>query len=580
MITITSAKEHAARKASAEKMIDDNIKRTRLSVMQFDALLGDTRLSDYLHGLRDSPEAHNLYELLAGVRFLRFLQSYTFDARSAVKFITFFEHLPLLGSGGRKCHKVSPVQLFQFVNIYGFFRADGKRLTREVLLFVPRKYGKTTICAAMALYDSLFGDYDAEAYISANSFKQAKKGFDGIKNLVEYIDPSANYFSTNLQTVKVHVGGREAIICCLSNSPSRLDGLKASISISDELSQATSFALKNVISTSMGVRENPLTVDITTASSVVEGPFVSELENYKSILLSELEETNPGDDPVFASIFSPDAGDDESSPEVWRKVNPHIGYTVQLDFYAGEYAKAQRSFDNLLAFRTKLLNVFVAGTLSTWIPSEVIWRSMRPIDLDSFSEPPVTMCSFDLSVKDDFSAVTYMCLTTDKFMSKTIYYFPRGALERHTNKELYTKWAEEGYLVLLPGDVIDYARIANDIIATNEKLFLCGIGYDPYRDTELINMLKAYGAGSVLKSIGQTRANFTAPVGQMEILTAQDRIIFDNNPITAWCFNNAVIDEDNNGNRKPMKRTEGGSGKIDGCITNLMCIKMFDEAKR
>lgn len=51
----------------------------------------------------------------------------------------------------------------------------------------------------------------------------------------------------------------------------------------------------------MGIRVNPLTVMITTASEKLESPFRDTLKSYKKILRGEME-----NDSVFAHIFEPD----------------------------------------------------------------------------------------------------------------------------------------------------------------------------------------------------------------------------------------------------------------------------------
>lgn len=544
-----------------------------------DKKIGGHRLRSYLQAIADAPHEHNLYEVLAAARFFRLLGKYDYKPGKVSRFVRFFEALPLPGDKGRQYYPCSPVQVFQWANIYGFYTEPGKRLTREVLLFVPRKYGKTTMCGAIALFDAICGDYDAEAYISANSFDQAQICYRGISKITKLLDSGSGDFRSTRDTIECRIPGRESSIRCLANSPERLDGLKASVSISDELSQADSFALKNVITTSMGTRANPLVVDITTASAKTESPFVDELGAYQRILREETE-----DDAVFAHLFMPDLGDDESDPTVWKKVNPHIGVTVKEDFYAAEYKKALRSYDNMVDFRTKLLNVFVYGDQQSWITADEIyplmqdWKFIIPQPNEYADEG---VCAFDLSIKDDFSAVSYMVYRAEvqKFFSKTVYYFPEGQLERHPNSALYAKWAEEGWLTLLPGNTINYARIADDIISMADHFVICRIGYDPYKDAELINILKAAGAERILKPVGQTRGNFTSATGQMEMMVDNDGIVFDMNPITPWCFGNAVIDEDNNGNRKPVKRAATSSGKIDGVITNCMCVKLFAEMK-
>lgn len=129
--------------------------------------------------------------------------------------------------------------------------------------------------------------------------------------------------------------------------------MNASTVIVDEYSQADSAALKNVLTSSMGVRENPLTIIITTTSDKLNSPFVELLNSYKSILRGELQ-----NDSVFAHIFEPDVDDAEDDPETWKKVQPHLGVTVQYDFYEEEYKKALLTSDDMLTFRTKQLNIF------------------------------------------------------------------------------------------------------------------------------------------------------------------------------------------------------------------------------
>lgn len=566
-----------------KKKIDtiSELTRTRRSeivqcaIARIDAEIGGTRLKTYIDDCCDNPDAHNLYELLSVCSFFRKLSEYLFFPEMVGRFVRFAEALPQPSARGRVLVSLSPVQIFQFSNIYGFYRKNGKRLIREVLLFVPRKFGKTTVAALIVLYDAFFGDSDAEGYITANSLDQAAICFNMVRKIVKFLN-KRRFFREVADTIEFRYFGRESKIRCLADNPRSLDGLKASVSVNDESSQAVSFSTKNTITTSMGVRENPLTVDITTASDLVEGPFVEQLNHFKSVLRDEIQE-----DSIFAHIFQPDLGDAEDSPETWRKVHPHIGVTIDVDFYADEYRKAMRSLENLNSFRTKLLNVFVCGSARSWITADEIWKRFSDFDISKLSiydKLYSATCSFDLSIRDDFSAVTYMVwFEEEQYMcSHTDYYFPAACLERHPNSELYRKWADEGYLILTDGETIDYARIVSDILSRNSQISIVSIGYDAYRSAEVVNSLRASGAGGVLKAISQVRSAFTSPTDTMELAVSRGKINFSRNPITAWCFANSVIDEDNNRNRKPMKRHAGASGKIDGVITNLMCLKLWE----
>jgi phage terminase large subunit-like protein len=169
--------------------------------------------------------------------------------------------------------------MFQFASIYGFYKANGVRLVTEALLFVPRKYGKTTLCAVLALEDVLFGDCDAEAYISSNQFQQSQICFKAISKMLRMLDAGHGHFKFRRDTIDVSLPKRESLIRCLPYSPDKLDGLKASIGIYDELAQADSFDQKNVIASSMGTRAAPLLVDITTASAKTEIPILTGSPN-------------------------------------------------------------------------------------------------------------------------------------------------------------------------------------------------------------------------------------------------------------------------------------------------------------
>ena len=120
----------------------------------------DIRLNTYIAGCIGNPEAHNLYELLAIRRFFYLLDKYDFRPGKVRRFIVFYEKLKFSGTKGLTRYKLTPVQVFQFANILGFYRpGTNKRLIRDALLFVPRKFSKTTSIASLAVFDLLFGEW-------------------------------------------------------------------------------------------------------------------------------------------------------------------------------------------------------------------------------------------------------------------------------------------------------------------------------------------------------------------------------------------------------------------------------------
>lgn len=568
---MTEEEKDKLRQAKAD--VTDLLARTRIERYRLTDV--DSRLDAYVREVAGNPDGHNLYEQLAVARFFRMCDRYGINATEVWQFADFYESLYFPGKAGQQRYELTPVQYFQFASIFAFWVGD-KRVVREVVLYVPRKFSKTTSTASLAIYDLLYGDANAESYTGANSSDQAKKCFDVIRNCVRKLDPKERRYAINEQTVKSKRKDRTAFAQCLTANARTKDGLNASTVIMDEFSQARSSELLTVLTTSMGVRDNPLTAIITTASDVFDGPFYEMLQGYKSVLLGEYE-----DDSVFAHIFEPDLDDAEDDESTWLKVHPHLGITVSLEFYRQEYKNAVRNgSEAMLAFRTKLLNLYAENEQRSWISSTLARHISKPMAIDGIKGRPDAMVAIDLSESDDFSALTMGMYDAGQknFYFHTAYFFPAGALPGHPNEKLYRTWAERGFLILTDGDVIDYRRIVEYVLWLNQFVRILGIGYDPWKSQEVINMLAASGAGNVIKGIRQTYGTFTAPVESFEHGAKTGHIFINDNPINAYCFGNAVLDSDRLENCKPVKRKQ--TQKIDGVITTLMCMRLFIDYER
>ena len=537
----------------------------------------DPRIWEYLASVRYDTCGHNLYELLAVLRFFDLLDRYKWSKKRVRHFFRFYESLRFAGTTGRQRYKLTPVQCFQFASIFGFEREDGLRLCRTAYLFVPRKYGKTTSVASLAVYDLLFGDSNAQAYVGANSYNQAKICFDEIRGIMQDIDPTAKHFKVNREVILYKGNGRSSFARCLSANPRTLDGLNASLVIMDEYAQARDTKtkggadLKNVLTSSMGVRREPLTVVITTASDVLDGPFRHELDGVMRVLRGETVS-----DSMFASLFMPDYGDAEDDSRTWAKVQPHLGVTVRPDFYEMEWDRAQLSSDSMMAFRTKLLNVFVENEEKRWMTRDQAESLMDApggcID-KTVGLGPCTG-AFDLSVRDDMSAVAYLGFSEKDgcFHVHVDYYMPQDAVVQHPNRVIYERWHEEGHLKYCEGGVIDDRMLLEDIVEMGGKIDLRKMAYDRYKAMDLVNMLTLQSGKGAIVPYSQTIGSFNLPVEMFEKLAFRNppRIKFDYNPITVWQLTNCVMVEDTMENRKPFKAAPGL--KIDGVICVLMCL--------
>ena len=209
----------------------------------------DPRIITYCEALINEPHAHNLFELLGLKRFLSFFGKYIFDPIKVKQQIFIIESFKYPGTNGNENIKLSPIQAYAMAGIFGFWKSSIKRLTENVLLFVPRKFGKTTIMSGVSASELIFGDANGQIYNCANSNDQAEIGFTILRTVINAIDPKNKRFKVNLDEISSKIKDRTAFATALANVPERLDGLNVRLYTLDEFSQAKSSAMSDVMST-------------------------------------------------------------------------------------------------------------------------------------------------------------------------------------------------------------------------------------------------------------------------------------------------------------------------------------------
>ena len=149
-------------------------------------------------------------------------------------------------------------------NIFGWKRQDGTRRYRTVFLGLPRKMGKTTLAAGLALY-ALYcdGEPGAQVINAAADREQAALCFDSAKQMIEAESELMDRSQVYRRSVIVPMTGSSYKV--LSSEAFTKHGLSVSYAGMDELHAWPDRELYDVLVTSMGARRQPLTVITTTA---------------------------------------------------------------------------------------------------------------------------------------------------------------------------------------------------------------------------------------------------------------------------------------------------------------------------
>ncbi|MCD8207055.1 MAG: terminase large subunit, partial [Bacteroidales bacterium] len=577
----------------------------------------DPRILPYiLDCVREDADRSNLYELLGIRKVLRMAATYPFDTSKVRKVLFNYEgkwkkgkHIEggLLFSGlkGRTHYQLTPLQVWELSIPFGFMKSaeDWRRKVTECVYFIPRKSSKTTLAAYIQLWFFMFEDYNNEGYCVANSQEQSKILFKTAYNLLHQLDPKEKHIRFTETEVNWKVGqSRECKINALTAGGKTKDGLFAGLVCADEYGSASYVKEKcdmanllNVVEGSMGPRREPMTVITTTAGRVNTGPFQLKLEGIKADLLEELSvplDCKPhemGGDWQFSLVCCPDQWEEDEvslqKPEVWYKVNRHIGVTIQADYYANEWEKMRKNEEKKKEQITKLFNVFQSARVKKWISSDAVARLRGVPKIDNIDPRAGWICfvGMDFSRGDDLCGMSYLCFNTKlrKFYADCDMWITESALRGHPNAILYREWSEKGWLNVSPGDVIKEQLITARIAEVIKHVRIIQFGYDPYDAKVYINYLSAWlrtmGANpeKMVLPVRQTWGNFNAACQIMERLVAMEGITFCDNPIFPWSYGNCVLEEDRMENVKPVKA--GENCKIDPVICLLEGLILMEQ---
>ena len=298
---------------------------------------------------------------LACNRFLSFLEKdeYYFDdaaVQRVINFISLIRHY--LGKYNGKSFVLQAWQTLIIAAIYGFkYKKDNTRVCRNAFILMARKNGKSALCAALSLYH-LIADNEAagEIFFAANSREQAKILLSITSNFAKSLDSKGKTISVYRDLIKF----KNNFIKVVSSDTSKLDGYNLSFAIIDEEHEAKDSKMIDIISSSMGMRLQPLLIEISTAGFNQFGICKEKYNTCKEIL-NGLKE----DDSLQAFIFELDESDNWDDSTVWEKANPNLNITVTADFIQSEITKAKNTSSLEVSVRTKNLN--------QWLSSSEIW---------------------------------------------------------------------------------------------------------------------------------------------------------------------------------------------------------------
>lgn len=461
---------------------------------------------------------------------------------------------------------LQPWQIFLICAIYGFRakKDHTKRMVTDVIVFIPRKAGKSTLTSAIGLYELQFGEAGAEVFTLATNREQATIVFDSAKGFVETTtDEIRNWFDLSKYEIKKR-GDSQTMFKALSRDTKKTgDGKNPSCVIIDESAQIVDRNSIEVLHSGMVARQNPLRIYITTASFTKDTKFYEDYQMFETMLNGEATDQ----DNWFGLLYSLDPQDDWRDPTNWAKANPMHGITVFEDAIMKRAEEAKHKPATLNEFLCKTLNIFVSAN-TAWVDRD-LWDAPECV-IKEQRDPEAVFLAFDLASTRDLNAVcTLKRYAEDDYEAHWKFFLPEESLELIPNhyQDIFRNAINSGILKLTMGNVMDDKEIYDYIIGQHQQYDLKEVGYDAYNAGNLVSRL--YEAGLPVKKVGQGMAVLSNPSKYVEKMILQKGIKHDGNPFVGWQLSNCEVYTDVNGNIKIRKNEADKSAKVDGIIAMI-----------
>ena len=492
-----------------------------------------------------------------------------YDKKKADRAVTFIENLcHTKGKWAGTPFWLLPWQEQLIRDIFGIVKADGNRQFRTAFVEICKKVGKSELAAAVALY-LLYADNEpsAEVYGAAADRQQASIVFDVAKQMVE-MSPALMKRSKLMGATKRIVNYSNAgYYQVLSAEVGGKHGFSVSGLVFDEIHTQPNRQLYDVLTKgSSDARQNPLHFIITTAGN--DRHSIAYELHTKAVDILEGRRVDPTFYPVVYGLKDDEDWEDEAN---WYKVNPSLGYTVDIERLRDAYREAKQNPADEVTFKWLRCNMWVSSTVA-WIPDAIYMRGNEAINA-ALLEGRDCYAGLDLSSTGDITALVLIFPPRDeneKYVLLPYFWIPEETIPRRVkaNSVPYDIWEKQGYIMSTEGNVIHYDFIEKFIMDLSEKYHILEIAVDRWNATQMIQNLE--GEGFTIVPFGQGFSSMSAPTKEFYRLLMEGRIIHGGNPVLRWMAGNVVIDTDPAGNIKVTKAKS--KEKIDGIVAAIMAL--------
>lgn len=496
------------------------------------------------------------------------MSKYYFDEEAASRAANFFPEclVHVKGELANQPFHLEPWQIDILRQLFGWKRSDGSRRYRKCYIEIPRKNGKSTFAAGIAIY-LLLCDHElgGEIYSAASTRDQASLVYSMAAEMLRHSKTLSKHVMIRDSVKRVLHKKSNSFYRAISADAEGAHGFNAHGIIFDEVHTMPTRDLWDVLDTSTGARRQPLTVAITTAGHDRDS-ICWELHNYAC----GVRDGHIKDDAFYPVLFCAEQDDDWRDESVWEKANPCLDISLSRDYLREQCKRAeeQPSFEN--TFRRLHLNQWTEQEnriipMNGW---DTCLQQFQPEDFYG------RRCygGLDLSSTMDATAFCLVFPEDDGGVSVLPWFWiPKDNVNRQAgaDKRQLHNYAAQGHIETTEGNEIDVLYLADRIVNICQDFDVQHIGYDPWNSTGVVQLIQDKGIPNhVLMKMPQSFGTYNEPFKKLLSLIGSGKFRHNGNTVLRWMASNVAHKEDPSGNIRPDKGKS--ADKIDGICATLM----------
>lgn len=512
---------------------------------------------------------------------------YIYDTKNADLRIDFIENCirltksPFYG----KHMKLMLFQKAYISTLYGFKMAkSGLDRFKRSLFMLSRKNGKSELVSALSVAELILGNPGSDIVASSNDDTQASIVYDAIDTMRRMIDPKDQDSKRNQRFILNKVNNSK--VFKLSQRTRNKDGRNIDTAVCDECHEMLNSDIVKAIEQSQSLKESPKLILITTEGFVTDGFLNDELKKARAVIARE-------DDGEAAERYLPWLYTQDSEQEVWTgnrqnrlwmKSNPTLGTVKKWEYMEEQVDLARKSKSDRVFVLSKDFNIRQNSAVS-WL------------NLEDYSYPNVwniedfrgcyAIGAVDLSETTDLTAAKVLIMRPDDPVKYILshYFIPESKLEDSDDKAAgakYKEWAKAGHITITEGNDLDLGTVADWFFSLYKVhgIKLWRAGYDQRFAKDWIASMGAYGwqktgtDDSDLVMILQNAQTLNNAIKLCEADFKKQLIFYNENPVDKWCFENACLKIDKQGQALIVKNET--PKRIDGAV----CLAILYEVLR